>query len=224
MGSSWIPPAGGIWPLMLVFGGLGAVWGVVSDRLAARWPAHKDGSVRRIDWRTLVVIVFGTAALAAVPDRFSDTAERALFGAVFAALVLLMATDLDQRLLPDEVTLPLIVLGAGALIWGGDSLVNRQPMWLAIAGAVAVPLILYVLSLPFGEGALGGGDIKFLAGVGLLTGMIRLVLAVFVGAMLSGLVIAGLLAAKRVTLKSYIPLGPFLIIGAVWASLLAATS
>jgi leader peptidase (prepilin peptidase)/N-methyltransferase len=97
-------------------------------------------------------------------------------------------------------------------------------MWLAIAGAGAVPLILYVLSLPFGEGALGGGDIKFLAGVGLLIGMIRLVLAVFVGAMLSGLVIAGLLAAKRVTLKSYIPLGPFLIIGAVWASLLAATS
>jgi leader peptidase (prepilin peptidase)/N-methyltransferase len=122
------------------------------------------------------------------------------------------------------VTLPLIVLGAGALIWGGDSLVNRQPMWLAIAGAIAVPLILYALSLPFGEGALGGGDVKFLAGVGLLTGVIRLVMAVFVGAMLSGLAIGGLLAAKRVTLKSYIPFGPFLIIGAVWASLLPATS
>ena len=224
MGFSGVPPTGGIGPLILVFGVLGAVWGIVSDRLAARWRAREDGSVRRVDWRTLVVIVFGAVALAAVPDRFSDTAERALFGAFFAALVLLMATDLDRRLLPDEVTLPLIVLGAGALIWGGDSLVNRQPMWLAIAGAVAVPLILYALSLPFGEGALGGGDIKFLAGVGLLTGMIRLVLAVFVGAMLSGLVIAGLLAAKRVTLKSYIPLGPFLIIGAVWASLLAATS
>lgn len=211
-------------PLAVAFGLCGAVWGIASDRLAARWPAHQDGSVRRVDWRTLVVIVFGAVALAAVPTRFSDTAERALFGGFFAALVLLMATDLDQRLLPDEVTLPLIVVGAGALIWGGDSLVNRQPMWLAIAGAVAVPLILYALSLPFGEGALGGGDIKFLAGVGLLAGMIRLVLAVFVGAMLSGLVIAGLLAAKRVTLKSYIPFGPFLIIGAVWAALLPATS
>jgi leader peptidase (prepilin peptidase)/N-methyltransferase len=224
MDLSGIPPAGGIGSLILVFGVLGAVWGIVSDRLAARWPAHEDGSVRRVDWRTLVVIVFGAVALAAIPNRFSDTAERALFGAFFAALVLLMATDLDQRLLPDEVTLPLIVLGAGALIWGGDSLVNRQPMWLAIAGAIAVPLILYALSLPFGEGALGGGDVKFLAGVGLLTGVIRLVMAVFVGAMLSGLAIGGLLAAKRVTLKSYIPFGPFLIIGAVWASLLPATS
>jgi leader peptidase (prepilin peptidase)/N-methyltransferase len=224
MDLSAIPPVGGIGPLILAFGVLGAVWGIASDRLAARWPAHEDGSVRRVDWRTLVVIVFGAVALAAVPNRFSDTAERALFGAFFAALVLLMATDLHQRLLPDVVTLPLIVLGAGALIWGGDSLVNRQPMWLAIAGAVAVPLILYALSLPFGEGALGGGDIKFLAAAGLLTGVIRLVLAVFVGAMLSGLAIAGLLAAKRVTLKSYIPFGPFLIIGAVWASLLPATS
>jgi leader peptidase (prepilin peptidase)/N-methyltransferase len=211
-------------PLAVAFGLCGAVWGIASNRLAAHWPAHEDGSVRRVDWRTLVVIVFGAVALAAVPNRFSDTAERALFGAFFAALVLLMATDLDQRLLPDQVTLPLVVLGAGALIWGGDSLVNRQPMWLAIAGAIAVPLILYALSLPFGEGALGGGDVKFLAGVGLLTGLIRLVLAVFVGAMLSGLAIAGLLAAKRVTLKSYIPFGPFLIIGAVWASLLPATS
>ena len=211
-------------PLAVACGLCGAVWGIASDRLAARWPAHEDGSVRRVDWRTLVVIVFGAVALAAVPNRFSDTAERALFGAFFAALVLLMATDLDRRLLPDEVTLPLIVLGAGALIWGGDSLVNRQPMWLAIAGAIAVPLILYALSLPFGEGALGGGDVKFLAGVGLLTGVIRLVMAVFVGAMLSGLAIGGLLAAKRVTLKSYIPFGPFLIIGAVWASLLPATS
>jgi leader peptidase (prepilin peptidase)/N-methyltransferase len=224
MDLSGIPPAGGIGSLVLVFGALGAVWGIASDRLAARWPAHEDGSVRRVGWRTLVVIVFGAVALAAVPNRFSDTSERALFCAFFAALVLLMATDLDRRLLPDVVTLPLIVVGAGALIWGGDSLVNRQPMWLAIAGAIAVPLILYALSLPFGEGALGGGDVKFLAGVGLLIGMIRLVLAVFVGAMLSGLAIAGLLAAKRVTLKSYIPFGPFLIIGAVWASLLPATS
>ncbi len=211
-------------PLIPVFAVLGAVWGIAADRIATRWPAHQDGSVRRADWRTLVVIVFGAATLAAVPSRFPDAAERALFGAVFVSLVLLMATDLDQRLLPDEVTLPLLVVGAAALVWGGDSLVNRQPMWLAVGAAVAVPLILYALSLPFGEGALGGGDVKFLAGVGLLTGMIRLVLAVFVGAILGGLVIAALLAAKRVTLKSYIPFGPFLIIGAVWASLLPATS
>ncbi|MGD0018241.1 MAG: A24 family peptidase [Candidatus Limnocylindrales bacterium] len=211
-------------PLAFGFALCGAVWGVVADRISARWPAHEDGSVRRLDWRTPVVVIFGAVALAAVPIRFGDASERALFGAVFAALVLLMATDLDQRLLPDVVTLPIFVVGAAVLVWGGDSLVNRQPAWLAIGVAIGLPLLLYVLSLPFGEGAFGGGDVKFLAGIGLLTGGLRLVLAVFVGAMLSGVVIVALLAAKRITLKSYIPFGPFLIIGAVWAALLPASS
>jgi len=42
--------------------------------------------------------------------------------------------------------------------------------------------------------------------------------------MLSGVVIVALLITKRITLKSYIPFGPFLIIGAVWAALLPAAS
>ncbi len=211
-------------PLAVALGLVGAVWGFVADRISARWPAHEDGSVRRVDWRTPIVVIFGALALAAVPVRFGDSSERALFGAVFAALVLLMATDLDQRLLPDVVILPLFVVGAAALVWGGDTLVNRQPAWLAIAVAIGLPLVLYVASLPFGEGAFGGGDVKFLAGIGLLTGALRLVLAVFVGALLSGVVIVALLGAKRITLKSYVPFGPFLIIGAIWAALLPAAS
>jgi leader peptidase (prepilin peptidase)/N-methyltransferase len=177
-----------------------------------------------VDWRTPVVAIFGALALAAVPIRFGDPAERALFGVVFAALVLMMATDLDQKLLPDVLTLPVFFVGAAVLVWGGDSLVNRQPPLLAIAAAIGIPLLLFAASLPFGEGAFGGGDVKFLAGIGLLVGALRLVLAVFVGALLSGLVILALLAAKRVTLKSYIPFGPFLILGAVWAALLPAGS
>jgi prepilin signal peptidase PulO-like enzyme (type II secretory pathway) len=211
-------------PLAIVFGLGGAVWGFAADRIGARWPAHEDGSVRRIDWRTPVVVIFGALALAAVPIRFGDVAERALFGAVFAALVLMIATDLDQRLLPDELTLPLIALGVLVLFWGGDTLVNRQPTWLAVVVAIAVPLLLYVVSIPFGEGALGGGDVKFLAGIGLLVGAVRLVIAVFIGSLLSGVVIGLLLATRRISLKSYIPFGPFLIIGAVWASLIPANS
>ena len=122
------------------------------------------------------------------------------------------------------MTLPILVVGAAALVWGGDSLVNRQPAWLAIGVAIGLPLLLYAFSLPFGEGAFGGGDVKFLAGIGLLTGGLRLVLAVFVGAMLSGVVVGALLVARRITLKSYVPFGPFLIIGAVWAALLPAAS
>jgi leader peptidase (prepilin peptidase)/N-methyltransferase len=214
----------GLDPLAPVFGLAGLLWGVAADRIAARWPAHEDGAVRNVDWRTPIVAVFAMAALAAVPTRFGDPGERLLFATFFAACVLLMATDLDQRLMPDIVTLPLIVLGVVALASGGDSLVSRSPAWLAVLGAIAVPGLLFVASLPFGEGAFGLGDVKFLVSTGLLAGLVRIVLAVFAGAMLSGVIVFALLIARRVTLHSYIPFGPFLIAGAVWAALLPAAS
>jgi hypothetical protein len=58
-------------PLAIACGAAGAAWGLTSDRIAARWPAHEDGSVRRLDWRTVVVVAFGAIALAAVPIRFA---------------------------------------------------------------------------------------------------------------------------------------------------------
>jgi leader peptidase (prepilin peptidase)/N-methyltransferase len=211
-------------PLLFVFGAAGLIWGVASDRISARWPAHEDGSVRRVGWRSVVVAVFAVAALAAIPIRFGDPGQRLLFGVYFGVCVLLMATDLDQRLMPDVLTLPLIALGAVALVWGGDSLVSRSPAWMAVLGAIGVPALLFIASLPFGAGAFGGGDVKFLVAVGLLNGLVRIVLAVFAGAILSGVVIFALLLARRITLKSYVPFGPFLIAGAVWAAMLAASS
>jgi leader peptidase (prepilin peptidase)/N-methyltransferase len=215
---------GGLDPLVVAFGLCGAVWGVVADRIAARWPAHEDGSVRKVGWRTVVVVAFGVVSLALVPARFGGAEERALFSVFFAALVLLMGTDLDQRLMPDVVTLPLIALGLVVLVWGGDSLVSRQPPLLVIAGAILVPGILLAMSLPFGAGAFGGGDVKLLVSVGLLAGFARIVIAAFAGIMLGGVGVAVLLVTRRVTLKSHVPYGPFLMAGAVWAMLLPASS
>jgi leader peptidase (prepilin peptidase)/N-methyltransferase len=220
---------GSLWPggpdaLVVLFGMAGLGWGVAADRIAARWPAHEDGSVRGLDWRTPVVALFGAVVLTALPVRFGDVGERILFGVYFAALVLLMATDLDQKLLPDAVTLPLIVLGGFALVWGGNTLVSRSPAWTAVAVAVIVPALLYASSLPFGEGALGGGDVKFMVSVGLMAGLVRTVLSLFAGALLGGVVIFALLIARRITLKSFVPFGPFLIAGAAWAALLPASS
>jgi len=198
----------------------GLVWGIAADRIGARWPAHEDGSVRKIDWRTPLVAVLAAVALAMVPVRFTDLGERLLFTVFFAAGVLLLATDLDQKLMPDVVTLPLILLGLVALAWGGNTLVTKASPWIAVAGAVLIPLLLLAFSLPFGAGAFGGGDVKFLMGAGLLLGAVRLVLAIFAGLVMSTAVIVTLLISRRITLKSYIPFGPFLIAGAVWIALL----
>jgi prepilin signal peptidase PulO-like enzyme (type II secretory pathway) len=40
-----------------------------------------------------------------------------------------------------------------------------------------------------------------------------------VGALVAGGVLLVLLAARRITLRTYVPFGPFLILGAYWAVL-----
>jgi leader peptidase (prepilin peptidase) / N-methyltransferase len=78
--------------------------------------------------------------------------------------------------------------------------------------------------VPFGEGAFGIGDVKLLVSVGLVAGSARIAIAAFAGAIICGVAIVLLLLARRVTLRSYVPFGPFLIAGAVWAMLLPAAT
>jgi len=204
--------------LAVILGVVGAAWGLAADRIAARWPAHEDGSVRAVDWRTPVVVLLGAAALAALPLRMPDIGQVLLVGGYFLALTLLLATDLDQRLLPDLITLPLIAATLVAAVAGWNPLVAGQLGW-AVLAALAIPGFLFVVSIPFGSGAIGMGDLKLLISVGLLTGLARSVAGLLVGALAAGVVIGVLLVLRRVTLRTYIPFGPFLIIGAAWAVL-----
>ena len=193
----------------------GAAWGVIADRIATRWPAHEDGSVRHLDWRTLVVAVVGGVSLAALSGRFAAPMPLAIFVIYILGLVLLLATDLDQRLLPDLITLPLIPFAALVTLAGINPLVPITELLPAIAAAIVLPAGLYLLSIPYGAGAIGMGDLKLMISVGLLAGFMRAFLGLLTGALLSGIVVAVLLVFRRVTLRTYIPFGPFLIVGAL---------
>ena len=200
----------------------GAGWGFVSDRLAARWPPHEDGSIRPIDWRTPVVVLAGAAAFAGTVLRFGaeEPITVAVVGVYVLALVVLFATDLDQRLLPDVITYPLIVLAAIVLVSGQSVFIRTgdEALW-AVAASILLPAGLFVLSIPFGQGAIGQGDLKLLVSVGLLLGASKLVSAVIAGAILAGVTVGALLLFRRISLKSFIPYGPFLIAGTLWAIL-----
>ena len=204
-------------PLAIVLALAGGAWGVVADRISTRWPDHEDGvQPRSFDWRTVVVAVVGGASLAAIPLRFDEPAPAVVFGIVVVALVLLLATDLDQRLLPDLVTLPLIPFAAVVGLVGLNPFVEGDLVG-AVAAALIFPIGLFVLSIPFGAGAIGMGDLKLMIGVGLLLGLYRTLLGLMAGAILSGVVVLVLLVTRRVTLRTFIPFGPFLILGALWA-------
>ena len=145
----------------------------------------------------------------------TDPIVKALFGAWFASLVLGFAVDLDQRLLPDELTLPIIPLALLLDVTGRNPLVGGA-LIPTILVATIVPVGLYVASIPFGAGAFGMGDVKLLIGVGLMTGFVRALQGLLAGLLAAGVVLIVLLAAKRIGRQSFEPFGPFLIFGALW--------
>lgn len=209
-------------PLAGVLGVAGFILGLAADRLATRWPEHDEEHPpgRRVDWRTALVALVGSLAFGLLPLRFGpDPLAMVIFGAWFVTLIIGLATDLDQRLLPDELTLPVIPVALIYALSGANPLVGHEVV-LAVVAAVAIPALLYLPSIPFGAGAFGLGDVKLLVGVGLLAGGSRALGTVIFALATAGVVIAILLVARRIERRSYIPFGPFFIIGALWAVLL----
>jgi leader peptidase (prepilin peptidase) / N-methyltransferase len=201
---------------------LGGVLGLASDRLAARWPAHEDGRVRGVDWRTPVVTLSGAVAFGALVARWPEPFDQAVLGLALAALLVLLATDLDQRLLPDVVTLPLAAYTlALALLDLSPTLAGtRLSVPVALVTGLAAPAVLLVTDRLF-RGGLGMGDVKLAVSLGLLLGASRLLLGFLAASIVASVILVALMALGRIGRRTYIPFGPILIGAGVVGMLLA---
>ena len=124
-------------------------------------------------------------------------------------LIVLTATDLEQRRLPHLLLDALIVVTALFVPF------NPTVDWLnaLIGGAVAVAF-MGLLGLVV-RGGVALGDLYLVGPIGLILGWPAIFVAVFVAGILSAGVSAALLLTRRAGLKSYIPFGPFLVAGMV---------
>lgn len=143
---------------------------------------------------------------------------RLLFG---CAMIVLLVIDLQHQILPNEITLPGIVVGLAA------SLV-AEPGWRdaligALAGGGLLSLVAWGYERIRHQEGLGFGDVKMLAMIGAFLGW-KLMLLTLVGASLLGSLTAGvLMLAGRADSQSKLPLGTFLAIAAVPVSLVGNT-
>lgn len=200
---------------------VGLGFGLGADRLAAVWPEHEDGATRPRDWRTPVVALVGGLAFAATVARFAAVpVELAVVFPYVVVLVVLFAIDLDQRLLPNVLTYPLVVYALAVFAIGASPFIPSVEDFAWAAGAaVVVPVALFLLAIPFGSGAIGEGDLKLLVSVGLFAGAAKVFYALVVGGIAAGLVVGVLVLVRRLSMKSFVPYGPFLIAGTLWSIL-----
>ena len=161
------------------------------------------------------------AVLALLLGRFGGQPDVAAFAFLGAVGVTLAAVDLAVQRLPDRLTLPafpvlIALLAAAALIGHDGAALLRATLGGATLGASYLALAL------LRPGQLGGGDVKLAGLTGLALGWLgwsTLIAGAVLGFLLAGLVSLVLLAARRVTLGSAISFGPYLLGGALLATL-----
>jgi leader peptidase (prepilin peptidase)/N-methyltransferase len=163
----------------------------------------------RFGWRyPLLELATALCAMLSLSAFGPTLAALAAFGFCAAALAM-SAIDLDTRLLPDSLTLP--------LLWAG-LLLNLQPTFAtldqavigAVTGYLSLWLVHWVFRLVRGRDGMGYGDFKLLAAIGAWLGWVALP-QVLLLASVSG-AIAGLIATwtRRMRLQEPLPFGPFL--------------
>ena len=198
----------------IVIGAVFAVGGAAAERIASVWPpdeaSRRPPGVRMV----LLAAASGFAAWGISVRSGLPWWATAVYLVLLALLVLLTATDLEQRRLPHLVLDPLIVVAAifvpfnpavaplDALIGGGAAVAFLGALALLVRGGLAV------------------GDLYLVGPIGLMLGWPIIFSALFGAAFLAAGASLALLVSRRVGMRSYIPFGPFLVAGTVLVLLL----
>jgi leader peptidase (prepilin peptidase) / N-methyltransferase len=155
--------------------------------------------------------------LALAVARATSAWELAALAWLVLIAVPLAFTDIAVHRLPDLLTAAAFA-GTLALLTAA-ALTAHQPGHLALAaiGAAALACFYLVLCL-IRPGEMGLGDAKLAASIGLVLGWISwqaLLSGAFAGFALAAVYGGVLLAAHRATRTSQLPLGPFMLVGAL---------
>jgi leader peptidase (prepilin peptidase)/N-methyltransferase len=165
-----------------------------------------------------------TALLAAgLVRRWPESLPWAAAAAGASGVLLAVALiDYDTFLIPDELSLALV---AGGLLcaplnpyFAGEGW--RIAVWWSLRGGLAGLALGWALAAGgeavFKREALGGGDVKLLAGVGAWTGAVGAIDALVFGSLLGSIYAVRLLLAGRARRSDPIPFGPFLAAAAAF--------
>ncbi len=129
-------------------------------------------------------------------------------------LVTVSFIDFDHMILPDVFTLPGIVLG----VLGSFLSDSRSPLE-AVLGVFLGGGVLWFLGLLYQwyrkEEGMGGGDVKLLAWIGAVLGFQSLPFVILVASLVGTAVGLTQIWIRRQNMKTAIPFGPYLALGAI---------
>ena len=165
--------------------------------------------------KAIAAILIGVAATGTAifwaPHQPLPASLLLAFALVWASMV-----DLDRMILPNLITLGLVVAGLLQAALTGELQVLDRVIG-ATAGYLSLILVAYAFRRIRGKDGLGQGDAKLLAAGGAWTGWAALPTIVLVASAVALLAIGGLVVAKRLDKDQAMAFGPFIAFG-IWST------
>jgi leader peptidase (prepilin peptidase)/N-methyltransferase len=134
------------------------------------------------------------------------------------SLIALTFIDVDQQLLPDKMTLPLVWLGLLFNLFGVFTDLSSSVVG-AIAGYLSLWSIYHLFRIVTGKEGMGYGDFKLLAALGAWLGWQYLPMIVLLSSLVGAVIGITLVLLKQHQREIPIPFGPYLA-AAGWIALI----
>ncbi len=208
----------------IIYGGaLGLLAALAFNRIAVFQIKQRTDETSKIEavkntaaiviWVLLSGILF-----AAVFAIIKDTPARIEAVAYISIAISIGVVDLDIKKIPNSSVLALLLIRTGFLIYSIATGAPLKETLIPSLAGLAGGFILYQLPMFFGI-PIGTGDVKYSAAIGYCLGAFGYLQAALI--MAAGLVIylIYLVATKKGSLKTAVPMGPYLSLGVVFTVL-----
>ena len=167
---------------------------------------------KRISIRYPLVELSAAILLIIALWKFGFTPAFIFYAVLLLGLLALSLIDLEHYILPNRIIFPLA--GFGLLF---EIIFRVIPWWNSLLGMVVGGVVLLLVAYGgkwlFGKEAMGGGDVKLTAMMGLYIGWDLVLLMFFMAAILASVVGVTLIIGWGRKGRDPIPFGPFLALG-----------
>ena len=131
-----------------------------------------------------------------------------------SALIIISFIDLDEQIIPDEISLSGIVLGFLISFFVPYISYFNSLLGILTGGGIIFLIALAGLAI-FKKEAMGGGDVKLAAMIGAFIGWRYIILSLFIGFFIGAVTGILLILSKVKNKDDIIPFGPFIVLGSI---------
>ena len=146
--------------------------------------------------------------------RFGPTLAFLVLFLFCSALVVITFIDLEHQIIPDEISLPGIVIGFICSFFLPNFSWLNSLLGILLGGG-SLLLVAYGYQWLTGKEGMGGGDIKLLAMMGAFLGWKSILFIIFASSLVGSAIGITIMLVQKKDSKLAIPFGPYLAFGAV---------